>query len=101
MVRNFAKVKRGRNGGTITITISVTSFFNSIIKLFFFLSGELCGLLPGDEPTSAQLHTVVELSSGISDDHELLQAGASPVSKLKEALMSKKAFQKYYLVRML
>jgi hypothetical protein len=63
-------------------------------------SGELCGLLPGDEPTSAQLHTVVELSSGISDDHELLQAGISPVSKLKEALMSKKAFQKYYLVRM-
>ena len=63
-------------------------------------SGELCGLLPGKEPTSEQLHRVVELSSGIIDDQELLTTGgASPVAKLKEALTSKKAFQKYYLVR--
>ena len=65
----------------------------------FVILGELCGLLPGNEPTSDQLHRVVELSSGIIDDHELFNPiGASPVAKLKEALTSKKAFQKYYLV---
>jgi hypothetical protein len=56
-------------------------------------------LLPGSEPTSEHRHRVVELSSGIVDEHELLVAGSgSPVAKLKEALTSKRAFQKYYLV---
>ena len=53
---------------------------------------ELCGLLPKwSEPTSDQLHFVVELSSGIRDK-------TGPVERLKEALSSKIAFQKYYLV---
>ena len=75
-----------------------------MVLIFFVIktlanSGELCGLLPGNEPTSDQLHRVVELSSGIMDDQELFSSvGASPVAKLKEALTSKKAFQKYYLV---
>ena len=43
------------------------------------------------EPTSDQLHFVVELSSGIRDK-------TGPVERLKEALSSKIAFQKYYLV---
>jgi hypothetical protein len=42
------------------------------------------------EPTSDQLHFVVELSSGIRDK-------TGPVERLKEALSSKIAFQKYYL----
>ena len=52
--------------------------------------GELCGLLPKCEPSSDQLHFVVELSSGIRDK-------TGPVERLKEALCSKSAFQKYYL----
>jgi len=51
------------------------------------------------EPTSEQLHMVVELSAGICDDHHLMQPNVtSPVVKLKEALTSKSAFQKYFLV---
>ena len=61
-------------------------------QYFFFQKGELCGLLPKwSEPTSDQLHFVVELSSGIRDK-------TGPVERLKEALSSKIAFQKYYLV---
>ena len=71
--------------------------------------GNLCGLMPGDtDPNSEQLHRVVELSSGIRDDHytssnNVVQGSKSkmkqnPVDKLKEALSSKSAFQKYYLV---
>jgi hypothetical protein len=74
-------------------------FYVFLLRSVFLLPGELCGLFPGSDPTSVQLHRVVELSSGIIDDQELLQQeGTSPVSKLKEALTSKQAFQKYYLV---
>lgn len=57
--------------------------------------GELCGLLPNCQPSSQQLHFVVELSSGIRDGTET--AKDNPVDKLKEALSSKSAFEKYYL----
>ena len=61
--------------------------------------GELCGLLPNTQPTSQQLHCVVELSSGIRD--KLVPAGAgqstNPVDRLKQALSSKSAYEKYYL----
>ena len=63
--------------------------------------GDLCGLLPSCEPSSQQLHFVVELSSGIRDSSPVVQAVANsninPVDRLKEALSSKVAFQKYYL----
>lgn len=58
---------------------------------------------------SFHLHRVVELSAGIKDDYVAAAAAATdankhhkvnPVEKLKEALSSKDAFQKYYLVRM-
>lgn len=99
--------------------------------------GHLCGLMPDQDPTSDQLHRVVELSSGIRDQEAsspsaspvppppataaaaeepdpsspmsptvatvlMGRRGASdkcPVDKLKEALSSKAAFRKYYLVR--
>ncbi|KAB0790211.1 hypothetical protein PPYR_15457 [Photinus pyralis] len=58
--------------------------------------GELCGLLPGESPTSAQLHMVVGLSAGMGDcpgrSGEL-----SPTDKLKKALSSQDAFNKNYL----
>ena len=51
------------------------------------------------------LHRVVELSAGIKDDYVAASATdankhhrVNPVEKLKEALSSKEAFQKYYLV---
>ena len=64
--------------------------------------GDLCGLLPSCEPSSQQLHFVVELSSGIRDSSIEVQGKATPINpvdRLKEALSSKVAFQKYYLVR--
>ena len=71
--------------------------------------------MPDMTPNSEQLHRVVELSSGIRDVEPAAagppspaQGGSSglkikmsrqnPVDKLKEALSSKTAFQKYYLV---
>ena len=55
---------------------------------------------------SFHLHRVVELSAGIKDDYVAAAATdankhhrVNPVEKLKEALSSKDAFQKYYLVR--
>ena len=83
--------------------------------------GALCGLLPKSTPTSDQLHLVVELITGISDDYDQtieilgkkgnsIMSGyvsnsenddkcmlANPAEKLKEALSSKTAFQKCYL----
>ena len=63
--------------------------------------GDLCGLLPSCEPSSQQLHFVVELSSGIRDSSPAASvqavANINPVDRLKEALSSKAAFQKYYL----
>ena len=83
--------------------------------------GDLCGLLPKSNPTSDQLHLVVELIAGINDDYEntlgfvskkgnMVVSGqdddaitgfktklVDPAEKLKEALSSKSAFQKCYL----
>ncbi|XP_067013704.2 trafficking protein particle complex subunit 10 [Anabrus simplex] len=58
--------------------------------------GELCGLMPGSEPTSEQLHLVVGLSAGMGDSpgNGTLP---TPTDKLKEALSSKEAFKKHYL----
>lgn len=60
--------------------------------------GMLCGLTPGTEPTSEQLHTVVGLSSGMGDSCDY-ESGPAPVDKLKEALSSKEAYNNYFLVR--
>ncbi|XP_058451471.1 trafficking protein particle complex subunit 10 [Malaya genurostris] len=79
--------------------------------------GKQCGLLPGQTPTSEQLHTVVHLSAGMGDT--IPESGSrttlevevkdrkshSPVRKpkksatdsLKEALGSNQAFTKLYL----
>lgn len=54
--------------------------------------GELCGLMPGCETTSQQLHTVVLLSAGIGDSPT-----NSAIYKLKQALSSKDVFKKQYL----
>ena len=79
--------------------------------------------MPKSNPTSEQLHLVVELIAGIKDDYEptiemasekgnnmasvynyetqhcLKSNGMIPGEKLKEALSSKASFQKCYLVR--
>ena len=99
---------------------SLTIFF---FRLKLLELGKLCGLMPKSTPSSQQIHLVVELSAGIQDDEEEeertvdIRDGVSrlavseppsvmavkrkqhPVEKLKEALSSKKAFQKCYLVR--
>lgn len=59
--------------------------------------GELCGLLPGGEPTSEQLHLVVGLSAGMGDCPGELPQRPSPTDKLKEALCSQEAFNRHYL----
>jgi hypothetical protein len=53
--------------------------------------------MPGNEPTSEQLHTVVGLSAGMGDSHGNAKE-LTPTDKLKEALSSKEAFKKHYLV---
>ena len=68
----------------------------------------VCNHLTLQELESFHLHRVVELSAGIKDDYVASSAGVTteankhhkvnPVEKLKEALSSKDAFQKYYLV---
>lgn len=57
--------------------------------------GELCGLLPGMEPTSEQLHLVVGLSAGMGDAP--VSSNRTPTDQLKEALSSNEAFKKHYL----
>lgn len=59
--------------------------------------GKLCGLMPGSEPTSEQLHTVVYLIAGIGDSEPQEEGKLTPTDKLKEALSSKEAFKKQYL----
>lgn len=73
--------------------------------VFFFIRqlrelGELCGLMPDSEQSSEQLHTIVNLSSGIHEPFRSTSANnVTPVDKLKESLSSKVAFYKQYLVR--
>ncbi|XP_051165899.1 trafficking protein particle complex subunit 10 [Leptopilina boulardi] len=59
--------------------------------------GRLCGLMPGSEPTSEQLHTVVYLIAGIGDSEPQAMGKPTPIDKLKEALSSKEAFKRQYL----
>ncbi|KAJ8679613.1 hypothetical protein QAD02_015400 [Eretmocerus hayati] len=61
--------------------------------------GRLCGLMPGCEPTSEQLHTVVYLIAGMGDSEPTSHDpnNPAPTDKLKEALSSKEAFRKQYL----
>lgn len=53
--------------------------------------------MPGCNPTSKQLHAVVNLSAGMGDCPGTKQQ-PSPTDKLKEALSSNDAFQRHYLV---
>jgi hypothetical protein len=52
--------------------------------------------MPGNEPTSEQLHTVVYLIAGMGDSKPTTH-NSTPIDKLKEALSSKEAFKKQYL----
>lgn len=70
-----------------------------------WFAGKLCGLTPESSPTSEQIHLVVELALGIRDDEDdhlprNSRGKLKPVEKLKEALSSKSAFQRCYLVRL-
>jgi hypothetical protein len=56
--------------------------------------------MPGNEPTSEQLHIVVGLSAGMGDTHGTVKE-LTPTDKLKEALSSKEAFKKHYLVNLM
>ena len=53
--------------------------------------------MPGSEPTSEQLHTVVYLIAGIGDSEPQVTGKPTPIDKLKEALSSKEAFKRQYL----
>lgn len=55
--------------------------------------------MPGNEPTSEQLHTVVYLIAGMGDSEPASHDpnNPTPTDKLKEALSSKEAFRKQYL----
>ncbi|KAK0168748.1 hypothetical protein PV327_002518 [Microctonus hyperodae] len=59
--------------------------------------GTLCGLMPGNEPSSEQLHVVVYLIAGIGDSDTEAKGEMTPTGKLKGALSSKDAFKKQYL----
>ena len=58
--------------------------------------GSLCGLMPGQAPSSQQLHTVISLTGCLPDcedktDHQ------PPATRLKESLSSNEAFRRNYL----
>ena len=53
--------------------------------------------MPGNEPSSEQLHTVVYLIAGMGDSESQIEGKLTPTDKLKEALSSKEAFKKQYL----
>ncbi|XP_063995803.1 trafficking protein particle complex subunit 10 [Diachasmimorpha longicaudata] len=59
--------------------------------------GRLCGLMPGSEPTSQQLHTVVYLIAGMGDSNDQTKGRLSPIDRLKGALSSKEVFKRQYL----
>ena len=59
--------------------------------------GKLCGLMPGSEPTSEQLHTVVYLIAGMGDSDIQVEGKLTPTDKLKGALSSKEMFKRQYL----
>ena len=55
--------------------------------------------MPGNEPSSEQLHTVVYLIAGMGDSEpaEHDPKKPTPTDKLKEALSSQEAFRRQYL----
>lgn len=55
--------------------------------------------MPGNNPSSEQLHTVVYLIAGMGDPEifDRYSKKPTPIDKLKEALSSKEAFKKQYL----
>lgn len=53
--------------------------------------------MPGNEPSSEQLHIVVYLIAGIGDSDTEAKGEITPTGKLKGALSSKDAFKKQYL----
>lgn len=59
--------------------------------------GKLCGLMPGSDPSSEQLHTVVYLIAGMGDTEMQLEGKLTPTDKLKGALSSKDMFKRQYL----
>ncbi|XP_034946157.1 trafficking protein particle complex subunit 10 isoform X2 [Chelonus insularis] len=59
--------------------------------------GIFCGLMPGNTPTSEQLHTVVYLNAGMGDSYSQCPEKWSPIDKLKRALSSKNVFTQQYI----
>lgn len=66
--------------------------------------GSLCGLMPGCETSSSQLHTVISLVCGMGNDphaHDYHQEDEpvhdTPMTRLKDALSSPQAYKKHYL----
>ena len=57
--------------------------------------GSLCGLMPGQAPSSDQLHTVITLTGGLPDCEDSSQQ--TPATRLKESLSSNQAFRRNYL----
>ena len=57
--------------------------------------GQLCGLMPGQAPSSEQLHTVITLTGCLPDITDT--EAPLPTSRLKEALSSNEAFRRNYL----
>ncbi|KAK7085530.1 Trafficking protein particle complex subunit 10, partial [Halocaridina rubra] len=66
--------------------------------------GVLCGLMPGSETKSTQLHTVISLVYGMGNDphsHDAsgddLSGQGTPMTRLKDSLSSPQAFKKHFL----
>ena len=57
--------------------------------------GQLCGLMPGQAPSSDQLHTVITLTGCLPDTTD--SQVPPPTARLKEALSSNEAFRRNYL----
>lgn len=60
--------------------------------------GHLCSLMPGLEPSSAQLSLVVDLVAGMGLSIETIpHTDQKPVDKLRESLSSPESFKRHYL----
>jgi len=83
------------SSGPGNLTVHTASLW-SLAREKLLKLGELCGLLPGQAPSSDQLHSVITLTGGLPDEDDT-PGPISPCRRLKESLSSNNAFQRNYL----
>ncbi|XP_011300007.1 trafficking protein particle complex subunit 10 isoform X2 [Fopius arisanus] len=92
-----SRVSNGDNGQQVDLCSLHTAGLWALASDKLGELGRICGLMPGSEPTSQQLHTVVYLIAGMGDSCDQGKGKISPIDRLKGALSSKEVFRRQYL----